>query len=383
MILKTLNINFNKIYVSTFVLLVLLLINTVSLQYIFGREYISLIKAFFLLGILVCYLDCRYIRKDFLVHWVLFLLFLISCFNYLNDTVNSFISFLGLLLPWLFLNVKLKQKEAVLYIIALSSLLSLLFGVVLWATGYWSVVRLEYTGAMRLQGASVPAHFAFLCFTGLLATTVLLFKKCRWGGFLYLLNISLLALSGTRMGIVLALLLSLYLFYKGIFRVKKSNFLYYFLFLIAFFFIMYEYLPSLYQRTFGEGYNFNSDFGFNSSGRFEAWALYIDLVKDNNTLFGNGLGTIVYPFEKGLTHFGVPHNEYIRFYYETGILGVSIFFSAISYIHIRLISCHKNRQIAFFFLILLLIYSSTDNVLSTLQFTMPYALILSILKDND
>src|SRR5690606_7745407 len=116
-------------------------------------------------------------------------------------------------------------------------------------------------------------------------------------------------------------------------------------------------------------------------GRAEAWAFFLDGVKDSK-LFGRGLGSVLVANDGSIySGFVVPHNEYIRFYYDGGLFGACLLFMALILVFIR-----YGRKLApqvrpyyLTFLLGLAIYTFTDNTLSTVQFIVPFCVYLCAL----
>jgi O-antigen ligase len=76
----------------------------------------------------------------------------------------------------------------------------------------------------------------------------------------------------------------------------------------------------------------------------------------------------------------VPHNEYIRFYYDGGIIGAVLLFAAILYVFRNVIreTAKELRLYIVALMIGFLIYSISDNTLSTLQFILPFCIYLNV-----
>jgi len=69
-----------------------------------------------------------------------------------------------------------------------------------------------------------------------------------------------------------------------------------------------------------------SDFNINdfTSGRFNGWELYIDLISKKNTLFGFGIFGGKVLSEQGLLGFSHPHNIFIETLFTTGVIGLIV-----------------------------------------------------------
>lgn len=375
-----------KDHIIFYIMSIVLVMNTISFQYIFFRDAITYVKLTVLLMAVLIFLVRPLVNNNFNIYIGFALLFLFSFIATGISLSNSLIALVGLCVPWCFFSVVLNdyRKIRLLYLIATCGIISIFFGIIFELFGYWDVVKNEYTGAVRLQGASIPAHFAFICFNGVVASSILLMKNKQYAVILFILNSLLVSLSGTRMALMLSVLLIVFLFLSGSIKITKNNSLIFILIFILFSVASYYYLPTVFERTFSDNANFNSDVGFNASGRIEAWIIYYDLAMEK-FWFGSGLGSVTIPFENGVTHFGVPHNEYIRFFYEGGIIGLLVIIVFVYFFHRMVYIRAENefKKLIPFLGVLFSVYCFTDNALSTIQFTIPYAIILSSLNRSE
>lgn len=290
---------------------------------------------------------------------------------------------IGLAAPLLLLPVRWpkRQAEQLLRLLLFLPLISLAVGALLQAAGLYPVYMMEFTGAFRLRGASIPAHFAFLAFTALAAAIMLWRRLPQQSVFLYgmmAVNFLLLLLTGTR-GPLLAAVPLMLVFLGDLVRHLargRSGLIVPLAVITGMIGLAAIWqLDNLRKRSFTR----TGEVGIDLSGREEAWRFFLDRAAESPWL-GRGLGAVLEANDGTLyTGFVVPHNEYIRFYYDAGLLGASLLFVALLAVLLlgarRLVS--GGQMYWFAFALGFLFYSFTDNTLSTLQFTVPFCLILS------
>lgn len=296
---------------------------------------------------------------------------------------------IGLAAPLLLLPVRWPRRQAgqLLGLLLFLPLVSLAAGTLLHAAGLYPVYMMEFTGAFRLQGANIPAHLAFLAFTAFAAAIMLWRRWPQYSLFLYTMmgtNFLILLLTGTRGPLLAAVPLVLVFLGDLVRRLARGRSglivpLVVITGLISTAAVWQ--LDNLRKRSFTR----TGEAGIDLSGREEAWRFFLDKAGES-PWFGRGLGAVLEANDGTLyTGFAVPHNEYIRFYYDTGLIGVTLLFVALLTVLLfwarRLAGSGQLYGLAFAFGFLL--YSFTDNTLSTLQFTVPFCLIISALGAVD
>ena len=139
---------------------------------------------------------------------------------------------------------------------------------------------------------------------------------------------------------------------------------------------LFVYLPVVLNRTQGES---TAD---SSSGRTEAWNYFIS-VADVNRLFGRGIGAGPIAGQYGppliKTNFTGQHNEYVRFFLESGWIGSIIFWFALLVAAIMLVSTVPRRyrpHVAALF-VAFLVFSLTDNTISSLELFLTFSVLVS------
>jgi O-antigen ligase len=287
---------------------------------------------------------------------------------------------LGLGLAWLAFYIRWPERTLRQFLGALPwlPLISLGVALPLWAAVGHAPILSEYTGAVRVQGASSPAHFAMLGVVGVIASAYL--ARVR-GGKLYdaLIGFNLLMVlaSGTRgalIAAVIVLLPTLWQYVRDGFgrRPVMSTLA---LLLIGAAGVVAA--PNLIERSFGN----SLEAGVNTSGRTDAWEFFAEQWR-TSPAFGVGLGMVsqlTEGQEGNLTKFLVPHNEYLRMAVDTGLVGAALYILALLRLFRRVGQRVPER--AFFAAVILgfLVYSGVDNTFGTVQFAVPFALLLACL----
>ena len=125
--------------------------------------------------------------------------------------------------------------------------------------------------------------------------------------------------------------------------------------------------------------------GLNTSGRFEAWSYYLNAGKSNR-VFGLGLGAI--KIIEGVdvnNSFTAAHNEYLRFFVETGAVGFLLIFISFITVFYKLLKNNilKNKKFLLMALIVaFVVFSATDNTISAVQFWVPFCWYLGLIYEE-
>jgi teichuronic acid biosynthesis protein TuaE len=294
-----------------------------------------------------------------------------------TSTSESARAFAGFALPWLVLMINFPREHAHRLLRAVSALplVSVCLGLLLDVGGVTDVVSFDAGGA-RLQGASIPAHLAMMCVAGIVAgLATATTRHVRYGVPVLAFNVLALLATGTR-GAIAAAFIVLAIFASrsalaarlpaalrrtgGVIGVVGVVGL-----LVA--------APELIARSAGNAY----EGSFNTSGRGEAWSFYARLAGET-WVAGRGLGFSAIANERYQPQgvqaaFAAPHNEYIHFVLDGGlilgvgyaaallVLFVSVFWSADPVVRPLVIACGLS----------LMVYSAVDNTLSTPQLCIP------------
>lgn len=242
------------------------------------------------------------------------------------------------------------------------------------STAIWSQ---EYTGAIRLSGLLPPAHLAMLCVASLMIQSFAIShqkpnKPLLAATFLVLLG------TGTRGAFVAGAICMLP--HIKLPRTRGT--------FIASAVLMFASIPFLYvglSNLANRSITSTSTEELNMSGRSTAWAFFLDEV-ETSPLFGKGLGAVTNLTQgetySNLSLFVVPHNEYIRFLVDLGIIGTIVIILGLFLwffkISSKLNKIQKKTLRAMFFS--LAVYSFIDNTFSTPQFTVLFLLTLKYIN---
>ncbi|MEY8343898.1 O-antigen ligase family protein [Niallia circulans] len=379
----------------------ILLITTISWHHIFrieiaGFDLLSVYKLVLLF--LLTYMIIKN-KNKFNIMYVLMIsaITLLFIFSIIYSKVVpsgsaaiAFKSYLGIVTPFLifFISLDSKKKQysiSILRLLCYLPFVSLFCGIIFSIFTDWSFIVQEYTGVMRLGGANSPAHFSELTFISLCSSLFLFLTQTNKRRYLLLssINFILIILAFTRTTLLCSLLMLFPLYVYVFKRMLQYSLNYFFVFITfslgALLSLIYI-VPVFIERTF------NTERGeIDTSGREYAWRYFIE--KGNEfPIFGRGFGAseILYPNHpyKG---FLAPHNEYVRFYLETGIVGLLLFFIILFMI---LLSVSKNIYKEYQFLLFpisLIIsfafYTYFDNTITTPQFIVPFLFLIKAISD--
>ncbi|AIQ62675.1 polysaccharide polymerase [Paenibacillus stellifer] len=355
----------------------------------FGIEILSLYK----LGMLILLIPCILVNglrfKLSYPLWALvamtFMTFSFSIWEPQMTAQIAVKAFIGLSLPFVFLLINWKKEVAQRHIrlICLLPSLSLLIGVLLQVAHLHSMVNVEFTGAIRLQGANIPPHLAMLAFIG----TAIPFIELRRGTgnvkFYYtVLGINFLTLvaTGTR-GPLLALVPMLLYYFFDIFRRYLKGKTRYIIPILCSIAVIAGGVYSQWDNFEKRSFERQTGEGIDLSGRSEAWAFFLEKAS-GSPVAGRGIGAVTVANDGTLYEgFVVPHNEYIRFYYDGGYVGSVLLWAALLAVFLLVAKALTPpvRKYYLLFLLGFLIYSFSDNTLSTVQFIIPFCWYLNCL----
>lgn len=355
----------------------------------FGVEILSLYKLAIVALLVPCILvNGLRLRLSHPIWAMAALVFITFAFSIWLPQMTSSIAikaFIGLSLPFVFLLINWKREvaEQHIRIICLLPLVSLLAGVLLQAAHLHNFLEVEFTGAVRIQGANIPAHLAMLAFMGIAIPFIELKRKPQSSKFFYsmlALNFFILIGTGTR-GPILALVLMLLYYFYDILRQYLKGRTYYLIPLFCSFVLMiaavFIQLDNMKKRSFER----STDEGIDLSGRAEAWEFFLNKAADSPWT-GRGLGAVTVANDGSLYKgFVVPHNEYIRFFYDGGYIGSILLLLSLLAVFVLIYRALAPTVKPYYLLFIaaFLIYSFSDNTLSTVQFIIPFCWYLNCL----
>ena len=376
--------------------LFLLTLSSVSMPIVFsynilGFDTDTLYKLFAILIMLIsikCYgINLRNGLALLVLYILLMLTYTLSDIHPRMDTVDPIISFLGLLSYFLILVVKWEEKisNKIILILVFLPLISVCIGLILDIVGIHSVVYEEYFGGRRLQGANIAAHLAMLAFIGLCVSLIEIKRNSHKKFLLFsmaAINFVILLSTGTRGPLIACVFILLVFIADHIRDFVKGRILIIvplILFVITIMFFLISQWDNIMLRTFNDN---SGELGINLSGREVAWQYFISQARGAE-IFGQGLGASLVANDGSIySGFSVPHNEYIRFYFDNGIVGLILMFGSLMFVLINIgVRLQKKvRKYYFSFILGFLLYSFVDNTLSTIQFIVPFFFYLSAIS---
>ncbi len=376
--------------ISYFVLLTTAIsINFLYPGSMFGVEILSLYKLVILMLLVPCILvnglKFRLSQPLWAMVGLLFITFGSSI--WLPEMSGSIAvkAFIGLSLPFVFLLINWKKEvaERQIRIITMLPLVSVLAGIVLQMAHLHSFLDVEFTGAVRVQGANIPAHLAMLAFMGVGIAFIEIKRSTQHIRFFYImlaLNFLILIGTGTRGPILALVLMVLYYFYDISRQYLKGRTQYLIPLLcsvILIFSAVYLQLDNIKKRSFER----TTDTAVDLSGRAEAWEYFLNKAADS-PWSGRGLGAVTVANDGTLYKgFVVPHNEYIRFYFDGGYIGAILLLISLLAVFILVYRALAPPVKPYYLLFIagFMIYSFSDNTLSTVQSIIPFCWYLNCL----
>lgn len=366
-----------------FSIIILFLILGISARYTHGAHNIQKILA---LIIPICMVIKFGLESGYIKHFIIYLttVFLCYIFSDQNYVDISPLTFLRAVLGFGILYVIMLVKNGT-YLRSLTTGLVLLplFMVLISSTCHF-LFNISVTSGGNRYGAGISsAHFAFLTYFVILFLVYESLLKKRVYLFFIAVTLMMMLLSGSRGPLLAALLpIALLLPFLKLRDIQRKIILTSPLIII----VGSKLILSMVERS--KMTTFDSDGGLNLSGREYAWSYFLEKIEGLN-LFGGKLGSITKVTEGvkeyNLYVFTVPHNEFIRFYMELGIIGCSLFFLNIIFIMSKTyrISSSTTRKFLVTSFIGMFILTLFDNSLSTLQSSVPFALLLKYIHFNE
>ncbi|WFA82913.1 O-antigen ligase [Paenibacillus amylolyticus] len=344
-----------------------------------ASSFYKLLILFFILPIFMRYgLKKQFIYPALVVGYLFVQSYFLSVMPSKMSPLDPFKAFLGLVVPFLLLMVNFPKEvsKRIIRVLAWLPVFSLIGGLILQQLGMLSIANLEGSGVSRLQGANIAAHLGMLCFISICVCLMEIRYKNQviLNYALTLTHFIILIQTGTR-GPLLALIpiVGMYLidhvrkFVKG----RTSALLPVVLFLAAVSVMVVLQWDNYELRQESKGL----------SGRDSAWAFFIKKANEY-PIFGQGLGSALVANDGSIfSGFTVPHNEYIRFYYDGGLVGALLIFGALLFVYKKVYN-KLNRLVKPYFVGMIVgfsIYSFVDNTLSTIHLIAPFCVYLNAL----
>lgn len=295
-------------------------------------------------------------------------------------------SFIGLALPFVFLMIKWPKRVAEIHLklLCVLPLISVAVGLMLQAVHLYSFLAVEFTGAIRVQGANIPPHLAMLAVLGMMIALIETKRRPEMNNRFYyamlVANFGILIATGTRGPLLAALALIGYYaadLVKEFVRGKSKLIIPIAAGIIVVVMAGYLQWDNMKKRSFER----QTETAIDLSGRNTAWQYFLERVEDY-PWSGRGIGSVTIANDGSLYEgFVVPHNEYIRFYFDSGYIGCGLLFLTLllvfGMIHRGLPKRLKPYYLAF--ITGFLIYSFSDNTMSTVQYIIPFCWYLNVL----
>lgn len=329
-----------------------------------------------LFGLGMLFLFTRKVRWDVLILIVLMLLMtLISAFlsSYYNLSFNRYVrSVFSLSATFLLLagTPTEKDRNTMIRLLTALPIIMVVMGSIYEVVGIRTLFYVDFLGAPRLQGSSIPAGLGTAGYLGSVAAMLgaaFLNKKIYLP--LAFVNLIILVLSAARMPLALSVAICGYVYFV---MVNRS-----FLMRAA---SVGAVIPAAagFVLLFGE--SILTRFGSESlSGRDLIWDA-LQRVADAYPYFGIGLGhqILVIPGDVAfLAQTMAAHNEYLRVTVETGYVGATVIFALIALMCVAIwLRPATGRNFAFVLMcVSFFVYCRTDNAISST--TTPFMLALA------
>ena len=233
-------------------------------------------------------------------------------------------------LGWIVFYAKFKNRNIYLKILSFLPIYSLIGGTLLYLVGLRSPIEYEAsTGTVRLQGAGIPPFLAMLGIIGMLSAATLYYivneKRKKFYIMTVVINLLIVIGTVTRIQIIGAIIIVVpfsFKYLKEQLKQKKSIGLKVVCISIIFIIMCALLATQVTKRNNA----IHESIGINTSGRIDAWKVYWDISSINRE-FGLGLGSVKGIQYKqynnmSLKYFSVPHNEYLKFIVELGVIGL-------------------------------------------------------------
>jgi O-antigen ligase len=293
---------------------------------------------------------------------------------------------MGALTPFAVVFVRTPRRwlPRVIMLVVLAPLVTVAAGVPLQLAGIRPLVLAEFTGAFRLQGATIPAFLGLMSAVAVMAAMTEYAATGRQHWLLLAGVAAILTLaSGTRMATFAVLLFCLIFLgaARGPMFGPSRRLRLWMLGIVAAGLAGAVLGPTLIERTFGRG---AAGGGIYAAGRDVIWPIFVATI-EQHPLFGQGMGTIrlIVP-EDEVKYIGTiaAHNEYLRLSVDMGIVGVLLLIAG----HFawfrgewRYLSRIERTAVAGFSVVML-VYSVTDNTLISLPSLLLYLWLATLLQ---
>ncbi|WP_114395429.1 O-antigen ligase family protein [Oleisolibacter albus] len=331
-----------------------------------------------LLGVLILY-AARFglLRRT---NWPLLAMTVIAFYSLFNPDLYPALtrfqiikSLIGLGSVFIVFNLAYRPQDCrrLIWVIALLPPLSVVGGLAEEAAGLGRMLEIDpISNVLRLQGGTIPAYLASLCFTGFVAAlneAILDRRRVFW--LLAAVNLAILLATLGRMPLALCMLYALSLLLLLPFRVLgvERRFIILLAGSLCLALFVVAFADALISRFVSSGSPGDTGGSLNFMGRMLYWELAGEVLKVNPVI-GRGLGTgIIFMLDAHIPgNIRAPHNEYLRLLVDGGWVGLGLFVTGLLALLRRQTRGQpaEIRIMAWTALLCLGIYSLTDNALS-------------------
>lgn len=285
------------------------------------------------------------------------------------DSITAISSFsTGIMLACIDLDNQ--ERISILKTIQKLPIISLILGIPLSAMGFLTYFARSGTA---VAGASSETNLAFFSTLAILAAIILkqVTQKSRYD-VAKVVNYIIVCSTLTRGGILASTIILL----PDIIAILMKAFIKAKYLIISFYGLAISVVPVIFiwkkisERTFENGQ-------INTSGRLDAWKYIISLVR--NRLTGNGYGSLkTMDYDPRLAAFTAAHNEFVRAFFESGLIGTVGLISIFICMLIFFLKKQKNMTTYILFaFIAFFVYSFTDNCITNYRYWFVFTFIIS------
>lgn len=290
----------------------------------------------------------------------------------------------GLTYAWLVFFVDWRKIAPVHRALALTAVapLTIVIATVLNLSGLISltIVRAEYTGAMRLSAGLPSAFLAGLALMGVIAAAWMWTYGAWWGFYLAILNAGILALTGTRVATLAGAVVFIGVVVVAVVRRLRHWLPALVITVVTAVAGSILVLPNFVKRAAGAA---NEQGLFDGSGRDQAWTYFVRRLSERPwTGFGPGSGPLLASESSNHVirdHFVSPHNTYLTYALDLGTVLATVFFASLVWLLVVVArrSTGAERWVFIAASIACLAYATFDNLLTAAQSAVTFALFIA------
>lgn len=346
-----------------------------------GADYTLLERAPLLIIVAASIIHNRGLkRRTYIVVPIVVVILLSIAFNNTATNSENVRSALSLIVLLFAASIPLTPRDAntIGVTIAFLPICVVAVGMLLQGAGLYTVFKVDFLHNLRLQGATIAAYLAAIALPATVVAAREASESGRWRWVpLAGINLTILVLTGARMPLAVAVLCSVAGVSFTYFKRGKGGAVFGGVALCSAMVIPFILTGGAGLGRFAE-FQGGADY---TSGRVQLWELLTrDALLDHP--FGHSIGAATRFLRDANLKIGTiaPHNEYIRFYYDLGLIGAFVVFSSIIIMFRGRLLVARSATRSYssgiwvsWYMIGLLVFSLTDNV-----FTMSPSFVLLI-----